>query len=64
MKETAMSDEKNLDDEIIEAVEISEDELDETTGGAMTVPSSACTPAASSAATRSTCSYPSIARTK
>ena len=34
-----MSDEKNLDNEIIEAVEIFEDELNETTGGAMTVPS-------------------------
>lgn len=34
-----MSDEKNLSDGIIEAVEISEDELDETAGGAMTVPS-------------------------
>ena len=33
-----MSDEKNLNNEIIEAVEISEDELNETTGGAMTVP--------------------------
>lgn len=34
-----MSDEKNLNDETIESVEISEDELNETTGGAMTVPS-------------------------
>ena len=53
-----MSDEKNLDNEPLEVVELSEDALDEASGGVMIYPSERMRARSPIAGTRFTCSCP------
>ena len=54
-----MADEKNLNEEIADVVYLSDDELDDATGGAMIYPSQRMRATCHDCGTLSTCSCPS-----